>query len=146
MSATIKCPGCFTLHELVRYVRKGGKSQVGTFCDHHPVVRSHKGATVVVEHMKFYPCGEDQPGLREIFTPAARKQEAQKGQLQFVMGYADPDKAKGDELEAKLARELAERNKIEKAIVELEVARRKIEAEARNTSAQISEIKTIKLL
>lgn len=146
-SKIVKCPSCFKDHELVRYVRKGGKSTNGVFCDHFPVVRHSKGGTSVVEHIKFIQCFPSHEGkLREVFTPMAKKEEAAKGQGQFAMTYQSEDERKVQELNEKLDRQLKEKKRIDGLQRALDEARREIEAEAHKTSAKLSEVQTMKLI
>lgn len=143
----VKCPSCFEDHELIRYVRKGGKSTNGVLCNKHPVLRNKKGITSVVEHSKFFPCCPDHDGkLREIFTPMARREESLKGQGQFVMTYQTADERKVIELNEKLDAQLKEKKRIENLQIALDKARREIESQAQQTSAQLSEVQTMKLI
>jgi len=134
-------------HELIRYVRKGGKSTNGVECDKHPVLRQRRGITSVVDHVKFIPCFPEHEGkLREVFTPMARRDEAAKGQGQFVMTYQTADERKVIELQEKLDVQLAEKKRIENLQIALDKARREIESQAHETSAQLSEVQTMKLI
>jgi len=143
----VKCPSCFEDHELIRYVRKGGKSTNGVMCNKHPVLRNKKGITSVVEHSKFFPCFPEHEGkLREIFTPMARRDEAAKGQGQFVMTYQTADERRVIELQEKLDYQLKEKKRIEKMQIALDKVKREIEDQAHQTSAQLSEVQTMKLI
>lgn len=134
-------------HELIRYVRKGGKYHVGVLCDKHPVLRSKKGITSVVDRSKFVPCLTDFTGkLRDVYTPTARREEAAKGQGQFVMTYQTADDRKIEALNRQLDSQLAEKRRIENLQRSLDEAKRLIEDQAHRTSAELSEVQTMKLL
>ena len=143
----VKCPSCFEDHELIRYIRKGGKSTNGVMCDKHPILRQKRGITSVVDHIKFIPCCPDYDGkLREVFTPMARRDEAAKGQGQFVMTYQNADERKVIELREKLDYQLNEKKRIEKMQIALDKVKRDIDEQAHQTSAQLSEVQTMKLI
>jgi hypothetical protein len=76
----------------------------------------------------------------------ARREESLKGQGQFVMTYQTADERKVIELNEKLDAQLKEKKRIENLQIALDKARREIESQAQQTSAQLSEVQTMKLI
>jgi len=62
------------------------------------------------------------------------------------MTYQTADERKVIELQEKLDVQLAEKKRIENLQIALDKARREIESQAHETSAQLSEVQTMKLI
>jgi vacuolar-type H+-ATPase subunit I/STV1 len=145
----VKCSQCGKDHQLVRRIGKT-KSDVGYFCDKTPTVAHNKNGEVIAKnHLAFVVADFTDElkaeSLREVLTPAAKKQIQLKSQLQFVMTYPDKDLMEIAKYQQKLDELIAMRGAIRAQILVLEKEIVELNSEANTVSAKLAEKQTFKL-